>query len=171
MRRDAPLPVRWASCWAGVQYSAAAGGREISWPFSRTSRARSSAGPAGCRWSSGRGSWAGGSTNAGSSAASGTTQGETEVRNDLPRNGPSGRVSNDWMSRALQSLSSTTPKTCSRQSAAPTGSPSGDGVPTTKPTSASMSSRSLGPYRPGPRMPRGRRTGVPETTTVPDRPW
>jgi hypothetical protein len=52
-----------------------------------------------------------GATRAASSAESGTTQGEIEVWNDLPRNGPSGTVSHAWMSRADQSLTRTRPKT------------------------------------------------------------
>ena len=54
-------------------------------------------------------------TRNGSSAASGTTQGEIEVANDFPRNGPSGWYSQRWMSRALQSLTSTKPNTWSRR--------------------------------------------------------
>ena len=50
------------------------------------------------------------------SASSGTTHGEIEVANDLARNGPSGWYSQAWMSRADQSLTSTTPKTCSAKS-------------------------------------------------------
>ena len=41
---------------------------------------------------------------------------EIDVANDLPRKGPSGRYSHACRSRALQSLSSTTPKTCSSAS-------------------------------------------------------
>ena len=47
------------------------------------------------------------------------------------------------------------------------------GTPITAPSSSSKSRRSVGPKR-GPSAPgswpRGRRTGVPETTTVPERP-
>jgi hypothetical protein len=52
--------------------------------------------------------------------------------------------------------------------------PSRVGVPTTKPTSASMSRRVDGPNAgpPSPRRwPHGRTIGVPETVTVPARPW
>ena len=49
------------------------------------------------------------------------------------------------MSRALQSLSSTTPKTRSAKASIGTGSPRLDPTPTTKATSASMSSRTDGP--------------------------
>ena len=49
----------------------------------------------------------------GSSASSGVTQAPIDVANDLPRKGPSGWYSHAWRSRALQSLTSTTPKTCS----------------------------------------------------------
>ncbi len=52
--------------------------------------------------------------------------------------------------------------------------PGVDGTPITVPTSSSMSSRSLGPNAtPSPtrRCPAGRGTGVPDTTTVPARPW
>src|SRR3954454_5185235 len=82
---------------------------------------------------------------AASRAASGTTQGETEVRKDLPRKGPRGTYSQAWRSRADQSLTRQTPKTWSAKSPSGTGVPSGDGVPTTKPTSASMSRRCDGP--------------------------
>ncbi len=79
------------------------------------------------------------------------------------------------MSRADQSLTRQTPKTCRSVSASGTGRPGREGVPTTKPTSASMSSRAVGANvisLPGARScPRGRTTGVPETTMVPDRPW
>ncbi len=113
---------------------------------------------------------------AAASAAIGVTHADTLVANDLPRNGPSGTYSQAWMSRALQSLSSTTPNTCSSKSSTPTREPSADGVPTTKPTSASMSSRMLGPKAGWGsagvlRCPVGRTTSVPLTTTVPARPW
>ena len=82
------------------------------------------------------------------SAASGTTQGETEVAKDLPRNGPSGTYSHAWMSRADQSLTrhdaeDVLGEGVERRPAGP--SPVGD--PTTKPTSASMSSRCGRPER------------------------
>jgi hypothetical protein len=96
------------------------------------------------------------------------------VANDLPRNGPSGWYSQAWMSRADQSFTSATPNTCSGASATGTGRPWVDGVPTTMPTSSSMSSRRLGPKvtsSPTRRCPAGRGTGVPDTTTVPARPW
>ena len=63
----------------------------------------------------------------------------------LPRKGPSGTYSQACRSRADQSLSTTTPNTCRRKSRTPTGSPSSEGVPTTQPSSASMSSLRLGP--------------------------
>ena len=75
--------------------------------------------------------------------------GEIEVANDLPRNGPSGTYSQAWMSRADQSLSPTTPKTWSANASTATGSPWADGAPTTKPSSASMSSRCDRPERRG----------------------
>ena len=84
-------------------------------------------------------------TQRSSSSANGITQAEIEVAKLLPRNGPSGTYSQAWMSRALQSLTSTTPKTCSRNADVGTGSPSVLGTPTTKPSSSSMSSRCDGP--------------------------
>ena len=100
------------------------------------------------------------------------------MANDLPRNGPSGWYSQAWMSRADQSLSSTTPNTCDGAAATVTGTVGMLGTPTTKPTSSSMSSRALGPNTtdpsgpdPGPSWPLGRTTGDPDTTTVPARPW
>ena len=116
-------------------------------------------------------------TRASSRAANGVTQAEIDVAKDLPRNGPSGTYSQAWMSRALQSLSSTTPKMWSlRVADRDTDVPSWLGWPTTKPTSHSMSSSqarseagdSVGAGR---RCPLGRTTSVPLTTTVPARPW
>ena len=103
-----------------------------------------------------------------------------DVANDFPRNGPSGCDSHAWMSRALQSFTSTTPNTQAPNSAGVTRSPGEEGTPTTKPTSASMSRRSDGPKTGAAsgaasgaarRCPHGRTTGVPDTTTVPARPW
>src|SRR6266704_2805360 len=82
-------------------------------------------------------------------AASGRIQGEIVVPKDLPRNGPSGTVSQDWMSRADQSLTRHTPNTYSANLAAGTGPPAPSGLD----------------------WPHGRRTGVPDTITVPARPW
>lgn len=104
------------------------------------------------------------------------THAETDVAKDLPRNGPSGTYSHAWMSRADQSFSRNRPKTWSSKDARSTGLPRADGVPTTKPTSASMSSFTEGPNTGAGsvgalRCPCGRATSVPETTIVPDRPW
>ncbi len=85
---------------------------------------------------------AGGATRACDSAASGVIHGDTDVANDLPRNGPRGRASKPWMSRADQSLSRQTPKTCSSADATSMPVP---GTPTTNATSASRSSRWVGP--------------------------
>src|SRR5581483_9899043 len=124
VRREAPFTVRWASIWSAVQYIVANGGRDTTEPFSATSIDRSRPqGSARRRYGSGAGSWAGPPTRAAWSASSGTTQGEIDVAKDLPRNGPSGWYSQAWMSRALQSLTSTTPKTWSANSATGTGSP------------------------------------------------
>ena len=57
----------------------------------------------------------GGSTRNGRRASSVTTHGEIVVAKLLPRCGPSGWYSKAWMSRADQSLSSTTPKTWRRR--------------------------------------------------------
>jgi hypothetical protein len=85
------------------------------------------------------------------------------------------------MSRADQSLSGSTPNTWSANASTATRSPRVEGAPTTKPSSHSMSRRRLSPYSgvgfpdvepvETSRCPHGRRTGVPETTTVPARPW
>src|ERR1022692_2114421 len=75
----------------------------------------------------------GGRTRACSRAARGTTQGDTVVPKDLLRNGPSVTYSQDWMSRADQSLTRHTPKTCSVNLLAGTGSPGLVGTPATKP--------------------------------------
>ena len=175
MRTLAPLTVMCASIWAAVQYMVANGGRDRGCPFSRTSRARSSpCFPASARYGSSSGERGGGSTQACARASSGTIHGEIEVANDLPRNGPSGGVSHACRSRADQSLTRNTPNTRSANSAVLTGVPGDEPAPNTKPASASKSSRTdgpnTGPSGP-PRWPLGRRTGVPDTTTVPERPW
>src|SRR5438094_687525 len=137
-------------------------------------------GSAQFRYASGGGSWGGGGTRAAASAATGTTHGDSEVAKDFPRKGPSGWLSHVWMSRALQSLTSMKPNACCANSPAATGWPCVEPTPTTKPTSASKSSRRVGPKAGsappvGWSSPRGRITGVPETTTdqvghlVPDR--
>src|SRR5438270_1797773 len=133
-RVEAPLTVMWASIWSAVQYIVANGGRDTTEPLSATSIDRSRPhGPLRRRYGSGAGSCAGPSTRAAPSASSGTTQGDIDVANDLPRNGPSGWYSHAWMSRALQSLSSTSPKTWSAKASTGTGSPSAEPTPTTKP--------------------------------------
>ena len=82
------------------------------------------------RYAAGSGSCgSNGAARNGASAAIGVTHGEIEVANDLPRNGPSGWDSNACRSRALQSLSSTTPKTWSSARSTGTGSPIALGVP------------------------------------------
>ena len=98
-----------------------------------------------------------------------------EVANDLPRNGPSGTYSQACRSREDQSLSRNTPNTWSAKSSTDTRSPMALGVPTTKPTSASMSKRAEAPNIGtgsvgGLRWPVGRTMSVPETTMVPERP-
>ena len=98
-----------------------------------------------------------------------------DVAKLLPRKGPRGWASKAWMSRADQSLTSTMPKRCSATSPIGMGSPIAEDEPSTTPTSSSKSSAAVG-WRAGGASPRGtspdgRRTGVPLTTTVPDRPW
>ena len=63
--------------------------------------------------------------------------GETVVAKFLARKGPSGWYSQAWMSRADQSLSRASPKTCPSASAIGTGSPSALPVPTQMPISSS----------------------------------
>ena len=95
----------------------------------------------------------------------------------LALNGPSGWYSHFCTSRADQSLTITQPK--SRSSARSTGmrSPSALAAPPRKmPISSSWSSSFDGPKDGGPSSlatvcPCGRRTGVPSTTMVDDRPW
>src|SRR5437870_1255137 len=67
-------------------------------------------GPLVRRYGSGGGSCVGLSVRKGSRASIVTTHGEIDVPKFLPRNGPSGTYSHAWMSRALQSLTSTMPK-------------------------------------------------------------
>jgi hypothetical protein len=177
VRTEAPFTVSWASICAGVQYMPANGGLDTSWPLIRTSSARSRADlPGSARYGSGGGSCGCGSVHAADNASSGTIHGEIEVANDLPPNGPSGTDSQAWMSREDQSLTRNTPKTCSAKPDTRTGVPSWDPVPMTKPTSASKSIRRDGPNVGAVsdcalRCPLGQRTWVPDTTTVPDRPW
>jgi hypothetical protein len=112
VRIDAPFTVMCASICAGVQYMLANGGLDTSWSLIRTSSARSRPDlPESARYGRGGGSWGAGSVHAADSASSGTIHGEIEVANDLPRNGPSGTYSQDWRSRADQSLTRNTPKT------------------------------------------------------------
>ena len=92
----------------------------------------------------------------------------------MPRNGPSGTYSKDWMSRADQSLRRTTPKTWSAK-ARPCG-----GLAELRPDAYDEADLGLqielsqGPNSTAPeatrRKPLGRLTSVPETTTVPARP-
>jgi hypothetical protein len=177
VRRCAPLTVRCAICWATLQDSSRAFVAATRWPLISISSAMSSAHGSSRRYSSGSASGGvAGAVRNGSSAAIGTTHGEIDVANDLPRNGPSGVDSHACTSRALQSLSSTTPNTCSSARPTGTGSPMRLGAPTTKPSSSSTSSFALGPNRgaasrAGRLCPCGRRTGVPPTTTVAERPW
>ena len=173
MRVVAPFDVACASICGIVQYSVRALPRETTSPLSSISRSTSSAQSAPpARCGSGGGSCTGASTRCASSNASGVTQAEIDVRNDLPRNGPSGTYSHDWMSRALQSFTSTTPNTCSANSSVVTGPRAG--TPTTKPSSSSTSSFRVGSYTgsasPSLSSPHGRTTSVPLTATVPARP-
>src|SRR5690606_38258293 len=132
VRVDAPLTVMCASICAGDQYISRYGGRLTTWPFQATVSSMSSPhGALSRRYGSGTGSWGGVLTRAASSASRGTTHGEIEVAKLLPRNGPSGTYSQDWMSRADQSLTSTTPKTRSANSSQGTGSPRAEPVPMT----------------------------------------
>src|SRR6266496_1134472 len=146
-------------------------------PFHSTASSTSSPHGADCRrYGRGSGSCSGLGTRAASRAATGTTQGEIDVAKLLPRCGPSGRYSQAWMSRADQSLTRTAPKTWPGNAATSMGCPAGDPTPTTNPSSASMSSRCEGPNEGAGsaaalRCPLGRVMGVPDTTTVPARPW
>ena len=88
--------------------------RPRSWPRSAPRRARPRArrrAPTAARAGTGSGAGSCDGRAARASASSGVTQAEIDVANDLPRNGPSGWYSHACRSRALQSLSSTTPKT------------------------------------------------------------
>src|SRR5690606_24456221 len=145
VRSGSPPEVRWASICPGPQYVEAYGGRLTTWPLSRTSTSMAyPAGPFTARCGNGGGSCGGSSTRASSRAASGVTQAAAEVANALPSSGPSGAYSHPWMSRADQSLTATTPKTCSLRSSGRIRVPGAVGGPTTNPSSASKSSRRLG---------------------------
>ena len=145
VRVDAPFTVMCASIWAGDQYMVRYGGRETTSPFHSTARSMSRPQcSVSRRYGSGSGSWPGSGTRAACSAASGTTHGDTEVANDLPRCGPRGTYSQACRSRADQSLTRTAPKTWSANALVGTGVPRGEPTPTTNPSSASMSSRITG---------------------------
>src|SRR5438067_2455071 len=127
------------------------------------------------RYGNGAGSCGGPATRNGSSASSVTIQGEIEVAKLLLLNGPSGTYSHCWIWRALQSLRSTSPKIWASAFSTAIGSPSAFPSPTTNAISSSKSS-----FRDGPNVgrsisgglvcPRGRRIGVPLTTTELERP-
>ena len=117
----------------------------------------------------------GGPTRASSSAASGTIHGEIDVAKDLPRNGPSGRYSHAWMSRADQSLTRQTPNTWSanavgrhrltlrRRHADDEADLGLDVEPLARAVAPVRRRRRGCPRRPA--------YSVPDTTTVPARPW
>ena len=113
VRSEAPLTVRCASCWAGVQYIV--GERrprhDRAVPAApRATRSRPQPVVVAQVGQHLRILRAAPATRAASSASSGTTHGDTEVANDLPRNGPSGTYSQAWMSRAVQSLTQAHPE-------------------------------------------------------------
>src|SRR3954471_23460770 len=86
-------------------------GRCASFACSVTSRLMSYADGCGvCRYGSGGGSCSGPFLRNGSSASIVTIHGEIDVPKFFARNGPSGTYSHFWMSRALQSFTSTMPK-------------------------------------------------------------
>ena len=134
-RIGVPLEVRCAICCGAVQYSVAAlvvesrSGRSSARLSHASNPMSSPHGWSTRRWGAGSGSCGGDGTLAASIAAIGRTHADTDVANDLPRNGPSGRYSNDWMSRALQSLTATTPNRCSRAEAVRTSVPGSLGLP------------------------------------------
>src|SRR5216684_6949504 len=125
----------------------AKGGRDTISPLTSTSRVRFR--PAGealsSRYGSGCGSRGGGLHHSPSRAANGVIHAEMVVAKDLPRKGPSGTYSQLWMSRADQSFSRHTPKTCSAKAVVGTGYPGREPAPITTPSSASKSSRRDGP--------------------------
>ena len=152
VRSEAPLTVRCASCWPGVQYIGANGGRDDDAAVRRVElelereveRPRVGVGEVGQRRRVLRRRPA---TRAAASAASGVTHARHATwRTTCRGTGRAATYSHAWMSRADQSLSSTTPNTWSakrrrghRRARARTA------TPTTKPTSTSMSSRRDGP--------------------------
>ena len=109
----APLTVMWASCWANVQYMSREVRRRDLRAVELDRRGRGRAPTAARRAGTGRarGPARAARRGTGRSASSVTTHGEIVVAKLLPRYGPSGWYSKAWMSRADQSLSSTTPKT------------------------------------------------------------
>jgi len=106
-----PFTVVWASCWAIVQYMWRKLVSEMMVSLSSISRLRSTPRLGSeVRYGRGAGSWAGDGTRCPASASSCTIHGDIDVAKDLLRNGPSGRYSQAWMSRADQSLTRHSPK-------------------------------------------------------------
>ena len=111
---------------------------------SRASRSSAQSRPP-ARCGSGGGSCGGASTRHGSSSESGVTQAEIDVRNDLPRNGPSGGVLPRLdVARAPVVDEHDAEDVVGERLDGGTGSPSQVGTPTTKPSSSSTSSRRVG---------------------------
>ena len=96
VRSVAPLTVMWASCWAGVQYIVGERRPADQLAVEPDLEREVEAPRVGVGVVAGRAAAAGrapaAATRAASSAASGTTHAETEVANDLPRNGPERHV-------------------------------------------------------------------------------
>ena len=96
-------------------------------------------------------------------------QGDIVVPKLFPQNGPSGS-SQAYISRALQSLSSTAPNICSSASLIDIGSPVVlPSPPVRRPMASSKSILFVGSYTivsPSGYYPFGRRIGVPDITTL-----
>ena len=120
--------------------------------------------------------WPAGGTRAASSASSGTTHGEIDVANDLPRNGPSGTYSQACRSRADQSLTrhdaeDVLGEGVDRDRCAERRSDTDDEAQLGLDVEPGARAEGRRGRRRALRWPQGRTTSVPETTTVPARPW
>ena len=109
----------------------------------------------------------------GSSASANTTHPLIVVAKFFPLNGPSGTYSHACTSLALQSFNSTYPNTHSSASSTPTALPISLPLPTKHPSSNSKSIFLLAVVTTSPSTstcPTGRRTLLPDTTTLDARP-
>mmetsp|Transcript_14436 Transcript_14436/g.36804 ORF Transcript_14436/g.36804 Transcript_14436/m.36804 type:complete len:204 (-) Transcript_14436:524-1135(-) len=178
-----PVTVWWTSCCLRVQYMYlrlelhTTNASSLAFGLIATDRLISYAESfESLRYSRGAGSCLGWGHLKGSRASKVTIQGEIVVQKFLAPKGPRGTYSHFWISRALQSFMSTTPKILSSASSMEMGSPCLLPVPTKKPISSSKSRSLQGVYLGASSVsalvwPEGRGKLWPDTTTEEARPW